>query len=60
MLGSSVNTGNNPVANTSAVFVPRRAVFPPALAHVTGISVQEQDNEVDHVVPRQEVAKATG
>lgn len=59
-LGSSVDTRNDPVANSSAVFVPRRAVFPPALTHVAGISVQKQDDEVDHVVPWQEVAKAAG
>lgn len=54
----SVDTGNDPVANSSAVLVPRRAVLPPALAHVTGVSMHEQDDEVDHVVPRQEVVEA--
>lgn len=58
MLASSVDTGNDPVTNSSAVLVPRRAVLPPALAHVAGVSVHEQNDEVDHVVPRQEVAEA--
>lgn len=57
-MGSSVDTGNDPVPNSSAILVPCRAVLPPALAHVSGISVHEQDDEVDHVVPRQEVAEA--
>ncbi len=57
-LGCSVDTGNDPVANSSAVLVPRRAVLPPALAHVAGISMHEQDDEVDHIVPWQEVAEA--
>lgn len=56
--GSSVDTRNDPVANSPAVLVPRRAVLPPALAHVAGVSVHEQDDEVDHVVPWQQVAEA--
>lgn len=60
MADSSVDVGNDPVANSSAILVPRRAVLPPALAHVPGVSMHQQDDEVDHVVPRQEVAKATG
>lgn len=58
--GSSVDAGNDPVPNSSAVLVPRRAVLPPALAHVARVSVHKKDYEVDHVVPRQEVAEATG
>lgn len=54
---SSVDAGDDPVADSSAVLVPRRAVLPPALAHVTRVSVYKQDDEVDHVVPRQEVAE---
>lgn len=55
---SSVHTGDDPVGNSSAVFIPRRAVLPAALTHVPRVSVHEQDDEVDHVVPGQEVAEA--
>lgn len=57
-LGSSVDTWNDPVADSSAVLIPCQAVLSPALAHVSGISVHEQDDEVDHVVPGQQVAEA--
>lgn len=55
---SSVHTRNDPVADSPAVLVPRRAVLPPALAHVARVSVHEQNDEVNHVVPRQEVGEA--
>lgn len=58
-LGSSVDARNDPVAHRSAVLVPRRAVLPSALARVTRVSVHEEDDEVDHVIPGQEVAEAT-
>lgn len=55
----SVNAGDDSVGNSSAVLVPGRAVLPPAVAHVPRVSVHEEDDEVDHVVPRQQVAEAT-
>lgn len=58
LLGPSVHARDEPVANSPAVLFPRRAVLPPALAHVPGVSVHQQDDEVDHVVPGQEVVEA--
>lgn len=57
-LGSSVYVRNEAIAHSPAVLFPGRAVLPPALAHVSGIPVHQQDDEVDHVVPRQEVLEA--
>lgn len=58
MVPASVDVGNDPVAHSPAVLVPRRAVLPPALGHVPGVPVHQQDDEVDHVVPGQQVAEA--
>lgn len=57
-IGSSVDAGNDPVAHRSAVLVPRRAVLPSARVHVAGVSVHQEDEEVDDVVPGQQVAEA--
>lgn len=53
----SVNAWDDPVADRPAVLVPRWAIFPPALAGVPWAPVHQQDDEVDHVVPGQQVAE---
>ena len=52
-----VDPGDDAVGHGPAVVVPGRAVLPAAVGRVAGVAMDQQDDEVDHVVPRQQVAE---
>ena len=55
--GGLVDSGDDAVGHGAAVLVPGRAVLAAAVGRVAGVAVNQQDDEVDHVVPRQQVAQ---
>lgn len=48
-LSFSVNVRDDPVGDTTTVGVPGKSIFGPALSLISGLSVNQQDGEVNDV-----------